>query len=317
MDVFSAIEGFRNISSGLKGETSLEFLKWVKDNVDDLIEKQIKSSQSNSEVVLQSIREDLRSLLPLNGVTPTENIYTPTVGPNADCDRLSTEHIDAFCYDDDDIDDLCDEGQMSRNYCTDCGSRNVRPLTLITHSASVKQIKYMFQHLLGDLRGKTVVDVGSRTGAILYGAYLMSNASCIVGVEIDQTFCHIQNQIISKYHLQDRVQIHQQDVQQCGNLIQQADVLILNNVFEFFMPLDMQKSIWHFLYQNMRKKGSYIVTVPSITESLQTIQLPLDLGSWIQEIPTGEITGKANLLLYGNQDSEDSELLQIHLYQVV
>ncbi|XP_062602993.1 uncharacterized protein LOC134264736 [Saccostrea cucullata] len=174
MDVFTAIEGFKNIYSELKGETTLEFLKWVKDNVDGLIEKKIKSSQNNSDIVLQSIREDLRSLLPLNGVTSTENIHTPTVGPNADCDGPSTEHIDAFCYDDDDIDDLCDEGQMSRNYCTDCGSRNVRPLTLITHSASVKQIKYIFQHLLGDLRGKTVVDVGSRTGAILYGAYLMS-----------------------------------------------------------------------------------------------------------------------------------------------
>ena len=42
-------------------------------------------------------------------------------------------------------------------------------LAFITHSASVKEIKYIFRHLLGDLRGKTVVDVGSRTGALLYG----------------------------------------------------------------------------------------------------------------------------------------------------
>lgn len=267
--------------------------------------------------MLESIREDVRSLLPLNGVTETEKICTPSVGPNADCDGLTTEHIDAFCFNDDDVDELCDEGQMSRNYCTDCGSRNVRPLTFITHSASVKAIKYMFRHLLGDLRGKSVVDVGSRTGAILYGAYLMSEASCIVGVEIDPTFCQVQNQIITKYNLQDRVQVYQKDIQQCGQLIQQADVLILNNVFEFFMPLDTQKSIWNFLYQNVRKKGCFIVTVPSIQESLNAIELPLDLGTWLREIPTGEIITRANLLLYGDRESEDSELTQIHLYQVM
>jgi len=39
----------------------------------------------------------------------------------------------------------------------------------ITHSASVSQIKLMYQFLLQDLRGKVLVDVGSRTGAVLYG----------------------------------------------------------------------------------------------------------------------------------------------------
>ncbi|XP_078314152.1 uncharacterized protein LOC111129813 isoform X2 [Crassostrea virginica] len=282
----------------------------------DLIDKQIKVVDHNSDIVLESIREDIRTLLPLNGVTPTEKICTPSVGPNADCESTTTEHIDAFCFNDDDIDDLCDEGQMSRNYCTNCGSKSIQPLTFITHSASVKEIKYIFRHLLGDLRGKTVVDVGSRTGALLYGAYLMSEAPCIVGVEIDPTFCHIQQQMVTKYGMKDRIQVFQKDVQQCDSLIQQADVLILNNVFEFFMPLDVQKSIWNFLYQNVRKKGSYVVTVPSVQESLQSIELPLDLDSWLQEIPTGEVTARANLLLYGDPVTEDSELTQIHLYQV-
>lgn len=317
MDVVAAIDGFTSIYASLNSDQSLEFLNWVKENINDLIDKQIKSTGHNSDVMLESIREDVRSLLPLNGVTETEKICTPSVGPNADCDKLTTEHIDAFCFNDDDIDDLCDEGQMSRNYCSDCGSRNVRPLTFITHSASVKEIKYIFQHLLGDLRGKSVVDVGSRTGAILYGAYLMSEASCIVGVEIDPTFCQVQNQIVTKYNLQDRVQVYQKDIQHCGQLIQQADVIILNNVFEFFMPLDTQKSIWNFLYQNVRKKGCFIVTVPSIQESLDAIQLPLDLGTWLHESPTGEIITRANLLLYGDRESEDSELTQIHLYKVI
>ena len=51
----------------------------------------------------------------------------------------------------------------------------------ITHSASVEQIKYIFQHLLPDLRNKTVLDVGSRTGAVLYGVSVaLSKLSVIV-----------------------------------------------------------------------------------------------------------------------------------------
>lgn len=31
-------------------------------------------------------------------------------------------HVDAFLYDDDVVDSLCEEGKMSRSYCTECGS---------------------------------------------------------------------------------------------------------------------------------------------------------------------------------------------------
>lgn len=31
-------------------------------------------------------------------------------------------HVDAFLYDDDFVDSLCEEGKMSRSYCTECGS---------------------------------------------------------------------------------------------------------------------------------------------------------------------------------------------------
>ena len=50
---------------------------------------------------------------------------------NADCDPRTTIHVDAFLYDEDVIDELCDEGKMSRNYCTQCGSRDVKPLSKI------------------------------------------------------------------------------------------------------------------------------------------------------------------------------------------
>ena len=48
---------------------------------------------------------------------------------NSDCEAHTTLHVDAFLYEDDTIDDLCEEGKLSRNYCTQCGSKQVTPLS--------------------------------------------------------------------------------------------------------------------------------------------------------------------------------------------
>ena len=39
----------------------------------------------------------------------------------------------------------------------------------ISHSASIPSINFLFKHALPDLSGKTLVDIGSRLGPLLYG----------------------------------------------------------------------------------------------------------------------------------------------------
>ena len=46
------------------------------------------------------------------------------------CEPSTTVHVDSFLYSDEDIDKLCDEGRMSRNYCKQCGSHNTAPLSM-------------------------------------------------------------------------------------------------------------------------------------------------------------------------------------------
>merc|ERR1712013_306463 len=87
----------------------------------------------------------------------------------------------------------------------DCGSRNTKDLTYITHSCSKERLQYIFEELLPDLKGKTVVDVGSRLGAVLYGAYYFSEASKIVGIEINKDFCKLQEDTVAKFKLKHRV----------------------------------------------------------------------------------------------------------------
>lgn len=142
-------------------------------------------------------------------------IMVPLVFQNQNQPHETTVHVDGFLYDDDLVDQLCDEGQMSRNYCTQCGSHRVAPLSMsilflcmflwsiliiyscmlknqfyclcllqslfsslslsscttdfISHSMTLKQLRFVMQHLLPSLQGKILLDVGSRTGAVLYG----------------------------------------------------------------------------------------------------------------------------------------------------
>jgi hypothetical protein len=44
------------------------------------------------------------------------------------------------------------------------------------------------------LKGKTVCDVGSRLGPVLYAGHLLSDAKRLVGVERNAWFCQLQVQ---------------------------------------------------------------------------------------------------------------------------
>lgn len=39
-----------------------------------------------------------------------------------------TVHVDAFLYDEEMVDSLCEEGKMSRNFCLSCGSHRTAPM---------------------------------------------------------------------------------------------------------------------------------------------------------------------------------------------
>lgn len=48
---------------------------------------------------------------------------------DSDCNPNTTVHVDSFLYDEDDIDELVEQGAMSRNYCRACGSHLTAPLS--------------------------------------------------------------------------------------------------------------------------------------------------------------------------------------------
>lgn len=279
-------------------------IDWLK-NSDDLDDCLI----DNRKVILQNIAEDLRTYLPLEAMVSSETFAIQKTRQNP----KPTIHVDAFLYDDESVDSLCEEGKMSRNYCLACGSQRTAPLEFLSHSFSIPELQFIFQHVLPELTGKTLVDVGSRLGAVLYGACLYSEATRIVGVEISEEFAQLQSMAVAKYGFGDRVQIIQADICSQLALVQEADVLVMNNVFEYFRDCNAQIIAWQCICQNFRKRNSLLVTVPSIHEALSKLKGDdgiVDVSQWIQELPI-------DYDAYLGKDCDTDSLKQIHLYRVL
>ncbi|PRD26841.1 UNVERIFIED_CONTAM: hypothetical protein NCL1_36992 [Trichonephila clavipes] len=129
-------------------------------------------------------------------------------------------------------------------------------------------------------------------------AYYCSAASKIIGVEINQDLCTLQNHIIDKYNLRDRIQVICNNVCNLPEVVHAANVIILNNVFECFMPKETQKQIWVWLKKHITS-GTILITVPSMEETLSSLETGIDISSWLKKIP---ITDPVAVLKMDDQD---------------
>ncbi|XP_042311909.1 uncharacterized protein LOC121924639 isoform X2 [Sceloporus undulatus] len=285
MDFSSARQAILRVLRGARAEDVPRLLRWMRTSSDFE-----EFTSNNDDVILRSIAEDLRLSLPTDAILNSEHLPLQKLQEQT----KPTVHIDAFLYDDDYIDSLCERGKMSRNYCLTCGSHQTAPLEFISHSFSLMEVKFLYQHVLPDLTGKVLVDVGSRLGVVLFGGYFYSSASQLYGVEINADFCQLQEAITAKYQLCDRVKVVNADICTQASLLQNADVVIMNNVFEYFLDRSEQARCWEFIYQNVRKKGSLLVTIPSLEKSFSDLQIIPQLGEGSRHILRETI---ANLVL--------------------
>lgn len=299
MDLLSAKRNFLGLIQGLQPEVISDFLSWIK-------ESDQFSFQESGDIVLENIANDIRDVVPFNALMDSEKTYIPTTGKNSDCDEGTTLHVDNFLYSDEYLDNLVDEGKFSRNYCKDCGSKNTSPLTFISHSMTSSDLKLVFKKVLKsyETHNKTIIDVGSRLGPVLYAAHLFTSASKVIGVELNTELCDLQRNIVGKYAMSDRIQIINEDVLNCSDVLSRGDVIFMNNVFEFFTQPDDLLKMWKFMIGSIRKPGQIIVTCPSLEESVDLLGLSSELNNWVTEI---------------EMELEDQNKLvdDIHIYTVI
>uniref|UniRef100_A0A0M3JWK4 Methyltransf_11 domain-containing protein n=1 Tax=Anisakis simplex TaxID=6269 RepID=A0A0M3JWK4_ANISI len=273
-----------------------------------------KSSEvEEANAILKKIALEIRVDLPVTAVLDSENLHWPSDGLDSDCRPETTVHVDSFLYDDDDIDDLVDEGRLKRSYCLACGSRNIEQLTFISHSLSVDQLRYIFTALVPlneAMSNRLIVDVGSRLGAVLYASYLYGGGRVnAVGIEMVKEFCALQEKVIQENGMDDRIKVINDDVRNQGSLLASADVVILNNVFNFFLPPNEQLSCWKFLHETIRG-GAVIVSNPSVETVTEHLNLPFTLNEWITKIDTSHLA--ARFAAADDELFEDCEKLTLY-----
>lgn len=79
-------------------------------------------------------------MLPFEAEMPSENIVPPSVGDQADCNKVNTCHVDEFLYDEHDVDNLVKHGQLKRRFCIDCNSHNVSVSVLTSYTFAFTQL---------------------------------------------------------------------------------------------------------------------------------------------------------------------------------
>ncbi|XP_035214047.1 uncharacterized protein LOC118187870 isoform X2 [Stegodyphus dumicola] len=278
MSLQAAQNSFCLIVNSLSEEDRSKFLSWCKEQFSIGATHEYKEAYFD----LRTIAEDIKALIPLEAILPSEKVMHENICNKPEDINKPVIHVDSFLFEDDQIDDLVEEGKLSRNYCRNCGSLNVTPITFVSHSASVQRSEFIFRYILPDLKDKVVLDVGSRLGALLYGAYYYSSASKIIGVEINEDLCKLQNHIIGKYSLGNRIEVIHNDICNIPEVVQAANVILLNNPFECFLQKNEQIKIWTWL-RNAMKSGTMLVTVPSLEETFSNLQVNLDV-SWMRKM---------------------------------
>lgn len=327
MDFEAAKTQFADLSQTIATDNDrFQFFNWLSSTVIPEVQNQTAGLFQNSNmggtanrirrnsegvlpatVKLEMIAEDIRSRVPVEAVMPTENIIHPTIGEDSNLNPVNSVHLDAFLYDEEAEEGLISEGLLSRAFCRDCGSRRTEELTFVTHSCSKERLEYIFCGLLPSLEGKTLIDIGSRIGAVLYGAYYYSKAAKIVGIEMNKELCKLQNEIIGLHKLEDRVSIVESDMCEVGGLLRTGDVVILNNVFDWFMPPHVQVQMWQFLRSTL-SKGSLLVTIPSLESSLSHLNTGIELNNWV--IPL-------NMFDPSFMEGSQVETSEVCLYQII
>ncbi|XP_011557087.3 uncharacterized protein LOC105387971 [Plutella xylostella] len=304
-------EGFQSVKTRIlkifqdldEGELS-EIKDWIcNQSYQKDLENMRKLNETDNKLV--KIGKAIKKIVPLSAELPDENIAPPTAGDQSDCTVANTCHVDGFLYDDDETEQLVKKGLLKRYYCLDCHSRNIKDLIFISHSMSRITMQYTFKVLLPrDLDEKQILDVGSRFGNILYGAYYLTNASHIIGVEINQKFCDIQKQIMSKFSIDsNRVKMINSDIMECQDIISNSDIIILN-ALDFFVDTEQHRQIWKFCKKSF-KKGSYLVTTRCVTELLESLNICEELSDWLTICKPCQLE---NEILFDTDDLVDIEL---------
>lgn len=286
---------------------------------EDIAEARLQSADRLFQS-LERVRTQLKKLVPFGSVK--EHIFVPQSNPEFDTAVPAVE-VDAFLYDEQDLDELVDASLVSRNYCKDCRSVNIGDVQFISHSFSRDQLVYLFCYALPWVireherrQSLSICDVGSRLGIVLASAALLVRTSAraktqksaeaplgfekITGLELNAAFVETQRALLRKLNIADAATVTCVDAVSPEGLdaMKAHDVVILHNVFEWFAAEEDQLAVWKKLRESLNRPGQMLVVVPTLEQSmehlvknakgssevLQTVGAADFITSWVERV---------------------------------
>lgn len=145
---------------------------------------------------------------------------------------------------------------------------------------------------------------------------MYTDAKRIVGVEMNKEFCDLQNEIVKKYKMGKRVEILNKRIEDAVEEVRNADVVVLNNVFEFYLSTTEQTEIWRFLRANV-KKGARIVSRPDVATALAKLDTGIVIDEWLKTSVEPTPSRGGNLFDLGPEEQDDTVTSDIVCYAVL
>ncbi|CAB3398268.1 unnamed protein product [Caenorhabditis bovis] len=290
IDFESAKDTMRQIFASLELDESKDLVKWAQEYLQSppeiigctaRLEREERKRKEHQLAVIGSFLKDRGVMKP----SYDRVANYPKNGHASDCNETNTLEIDNFLYDEDDIDVLVDERVISRHYCKKCGSKDLEPLNFISHSFAKKQIQFVFEKLLPEEGADLILDVGSRLGAVVYGASIFTDGNIkVVGVERDSELVKVTMDTIKQFKLKN-IEIVDNDIRQVPQVVESAQFIIMHNVFSFFMTDSEQEDCWEFMHKHM-KKGTILIHHPEIELSTEYLNLSFNVKDWLETVDT-------------------------------
>lgn len=114
--------------------------------------------------------------------------------------------------------------------------------------------------------------------------------------------------------MNDRIEIVNKRIEECPDIVQNSDVIIMNNPFEFFVPESVHIEIWKFLKANIQN-GTILVTRPPIETTFKNLNTGISLNKWVKPYKVEKTIEESQMFVSLSLDA--TERSNIKFYEVL
>lgn len=131
---------------------------------------------------------------------------------------------------------------------------------------------------------------------------------------MNKELCALQCEIAQKYKMNDRVEIVNKRIEECPEIVQNSNIIVMNNPFEFYVSQSVHIDIWKYLRANIQK-GTILVTRPSIERIFADLKTGIQIKDWVKPYGTEKNLQEPRVL--GSHPVDPDDHSDVNFYEVL